>query len=70
MAGKSIPYIYVCQEEIAKDKKCNLHQSSGKALPATVKELEKKRFCPNCRKHTLQNAKPVKKGGTKMHANK
>ncbi len=60
--GKSIPYVWICQET-------RQIGGSGWAQREKVKDMEKMKYSPALRKRTKHVAKPVKKGGTKALAN-
>ncbi len=60
--GKSVPYVWVCQET-------KMINGSGWAMRDKLKDMTKQKYSPRLRKRTEHKAKAVKKGGTKALAN-
>lgn len=65
--GKSVSFVWFCQ---AKDEGHKTHISgSGQAQKEKIKDMTRMKYCSKLRKQAPQQAKAVKKGGTKALAN-
>ena len=59
--GKSVPFVWVCQET-------KMINGSGWVQREKIKDMVRMKYCPSLRKRSEHRAKAVKKGGTKALA--